>query len=87
MVNRKTSHINKRTIKGRFTTSQLYSNRELCKDDHAYGHLDLLGPMQIPGKVCVKCTHIIYKDEVVRRKNELREKVKAIKTHIDLFQF
>lgn len=86
-MNKRKSHLTRKSVKGRYVADQLYSNRELCKGDHVYGNLDLLGPLCIPGKMCLKCTHIIYKDEVVRRKNELREKVKAIKTHIDLFQF
>jgi hypothetical protein len=86
-LNRKKSHIVKKTVKGRYVSDQLFSNIPLCDGDHVYGNFDLLGPLCIPGKACVKCTHIIYKDEVIKRRESLRERLRTIKTHVDLFQF
>ena len=56
----------------------------LCEGDHDYGHLDFITG-NFAGKVCKKCTHIIWKEQI---KAPARKIITTVQLpHLDLFHF
>jgi hypothetical protein len=87
-MNKRKNKLVYKSKNGKYISSQLYTNYELCNGDHEFGDFDLLGPKFIAGKSCKKCSFIIYKDEVIKiRASKIEQFEKAKSFHVDLFHF
>lgn len=80
--------IKKKGMSVRYFYSQLDPDKPLCTGKCDYGDLELVGPRSIAAKACKKCTHLLYKEDIAKRREEIRNRlIKAKSIPYDLFHF